>query len=169
MLFNYMFTFMVGSFLGYFLELFYRKFKHKKWIKPGVFKGAYLPLYGLGLCISYFMFLLEIDIIFKVIFSIILLTFIELICGLIFIWYFEIPLWDYSKNTFNYKGLICLKFSACWGFLSFIFISFVFPYVNFSFANNNFIIFIIYIFHLVLLIDIVYSMNNYINKKLRGN
>ena len=26
--------------------------------------------------------------------------------------YFKIPLWDYSRNKFNYRGLICFKYSS---------------------------------------------------------
>ena len=103
MIFNYLYLFMIGSIFGYFIELFYRKKVMNKWIKPGIFKGVYLPLYGMGLCISYFIYNLEVNALFKVILSILLLTLIELLCGFIFIKCFKIPLWDYSDKLFNYN------------------------------------------------------------------
>jgi len=158
MLFNYLFIFMIGSILGCFFELIYRKAVFNKWIKPGVFTLCYLPLYGIGLCISYFIYNLDVNIIFKVILAMILLTFIEFVCGLIFIKYFRIPLWDYNDKFLNYKGLICFKFSVYWGILAFIFISFIFPFINFELFNNKFIIYFMYFFYMVLLCYFLYKL-----------
>lgn len=118
MLFHYMFF--IGSIGGFFLELFYRKLILKKWIKPGVFKGFYLPLYGFGLVIIYFCYLLKMPLIFKLILSMVFLTVIEFICGCIFIKKLKIPLWNYSNQFLNYKGLICFKYSVFWALLSLI-------------------------------------------------
>ena len=151
--------------MGYLLELFYRRFTKQKWIKPGVFKGIYLPLYGMGLCICYFAYTLNINFVFKIALTIFLLTFIEFLCGIIFIKYFKLPLWDYSNNFLNYKGLICFKFSIYWGILSFIFIKFVFPFINFSLFINKFI-FVIYILCFVVIVDVLVTMYKYIKNKL---
>lgn len=43
------------------------------------------------------------------------ITSLELIAGLIFNRNYTI--WDYRKTQFNYKGQICLKFSAMWSLL----------------------------------------------------
>ena len=140
------------------LELFYRRIMLGKWIKPGVFYGVYLPLYGIGTCICYFVYNLMIDIMLKTILIVILLTFIELICGIIFIKYFKIPLWDYQKNKYNYRGLICLKFSIYWGFLGFVCIKFVFPSVNFEAFEIRKLILFMYLFYVIFVSDVMYRL-----------
>lgn len=158
MLFNYLFVFVIGSIGGYFLELFYRKIKTNKWIKPGVFNGYYLPLYGIGMCICYFAYNLEISFVFKVLISFTLLTFVELMCGLIFVKYYEIPLWDYNNEFLNYKGLICFKFSFIWGILSLVLFLFVFPYLEFIIINNLFCRLFVLLLLSLLMIDIFITL-----------
>lgn len=158
MLFHYLFVFMVGSVYGYFLELLYRRIMLGKWIKPGVFYGIYLPLYGMGLCICYFVYCLNVYLIVKIILVTIFLTFIELLCGLIFIKYFKLKLWNYERNSFNYKGLICLKFSVCWGILGLILIRFVFPYLDFNEFVVREVILFMYLFYVVFISDVLYNL-----------
>lgn len=150
MLFRYLFF--VGSIGGFFIELFYRRLVLKKWVKPGVFKGFYLPLYGIGLVICYLCYMLEWHIIFKVFLTVILLTCIELICGVIFIKKLKIDLWNYSNEYLNYKGLICIKFSFYWLLLSLI--SFMF-FKNINICINNLLIFFIGVFEIILAVDVV--------------
>lgn len=48
-------------------------------------------------------------------------TTLELLCGLI-LWYgLGMRAWDYSNNFLNYKGIICVGFSAVWGIAAFTF------------------------------------------------
>ena len=150
MLFHYFYF--ICSIGGFFLELLYRKYKFNKWIKPGVFKGFYLPLYGLGLVICYLCYKLPILFILKLLLAGILLTLIELICGVIFIKKYKIPLWDYSTNFGNYKGLICVKFSLIWFLLALV--------TFFIFSKLNVIIYpflkiIIFVFEFIMLIDVI--------------
>ncbi len=167
MLFNYLFIFMMGSVLGYFLELFYRRIVMKKWVKPGVFKGVYLPLYGMGLCVCYLFYNLDLNFIFKVLFIVLFLTLLELLCGLIFIKYFKVPLWDYSCNFLNYRGLICFKFSVYWGFLG-IFCMLLFSFINFNVLHYFLIKLIIFCFMLVLVFDVLYSIRKLFKNRGKG-
>ena len=158
MLFNYLFIFMIGSLFGYLLELFYRRILFGKWIKPGVFYGFYLPLYGVGLCMCYFVYNLDICLLFKIVFITLFLSLIEFICGLIFIKYFQLPLWDYSRNKFNYNGLVCLKYSLYWLLLGFLCVKCVFPYVNFDVFRVREVILFMYMFYMILICDILYKL-----------
>ena len=109
---SFLFLFMIGSLIGWLIELFYRRFvSTKKWINPGFLNGPYLPLYGFGLAIMYFICLIPTDWWVKAIIISILMTLIELIAGIIFINIMKIKLWDYSNQKLNYKGVICLKYS----------------------------------------------------------
>lgn len=132
------FLFMVFSCLGWVLELFFRRFvSAKKWINPGFLKGPYLPIYGIGVVtMSLYIFLLSaLSELFpsKTVFHLtviigigILMTFIELIGGLIFIRKMHIRLWDYSSCFGNYKGIICPQFSLIWTILGGLFYYFLF-------------------------------------------
>lgn len=48
----------------------------------------------------------------------ILITFIELISGIILNIYLGLNIWDYSEMLFNFKGQICLSFSFLWVLIS---------------------------------------------------
>jgi hypothetical protein len=45
----------------------------------------------------------------------VLMTLIELAAGLFFRNTYNVMLWDYRNERFNYKGVICPKFSLIWG------------------------------------------------------
>ena len=50
----------------------------------------------------------------------ILITILELICGLIVNVWLKLNVWDYSNMSFNFMGQICLSFSLLWVLLSII-------------------------------------------------
>lgn len=124
--------FCMGSIFGWFLELFYRKFISKanpqrKWINPGFCIGPWIPLYGCGLAILFIMsyvgsmYGMDDTIGKKIIMFIlmaIVLTAIEYLAGILSIKLLNIRLWDYRKEKFNIKGIICPKFTFYWGVLS---------------------------------------------------
>ena len=87
-----------------------------------------------------------------------ILTLIELMCGLIFIWYFKLDLWDYEKNCCNYKGLVCLKFSVCWAILGFVSVMLFFPNVDFEKFNIKGVLFFMYLFYAIFISDVLYNL-----------
>lgn len=125
--------FYFGSICGWIIELFFRRFvSSKKWINPGFLNGPYLPIYGTGICVLFLISrLIHFDTSFNIhwflndliiiLIMTILMTFIELIAGLIFIKGMNIKLWDYSDRKFNYKGIICPTFSLIWGIIGALF------------------------------------------------
>ncbi len=171
------FVFMIFSMLGWVIELFFRRFvSAKKWINPGLLKGPCLPIYGVGVVLltAYIFLLLLVKDYFSSTFLFntivvlgigLLMTFIELVGGLIFVEKMNIRLWDYSDRKFNYKGLICLEFSLIWTFLGGIFYFFLFDpichlIVNFiSLEWLKLAIFIMGIFYGIFLVDLVQSLN----------
>ncbi len=50
-----------------------------------------------------------------------LATVLELVCGLFLRYGLGMRAWNYSNSFLNYKGIICLGFSAAWGFAAFVF------------------------------------------------
>lgn len=123
------FLFMVGSILGWVMELIFRRIVHKKWVNPGLLKGPYLPIYGIGLVILYIVAIFKLPIdslvmiyILKTLAIGFLMTAVEYIAGVIFIRRMGLKLWDYSDRLYNYHGIICPLFSAIWTFLGAIYL-----------------------------------------------
>ena len=96
----------IGGMCGWILELFFRRIVHKKWINPGFLNGPFIPLYGFGVVILYFISDLSISWYYKAILFLVLLTLIEYIAGIIFIKGMHIKLWDYSSRWGNIQGIV---------------------------------------------------------------
>ena len=160
------FLFFIGSIFGYVLELFYRRIVGGKWVNPGFLIGPYLPIYGFGLCVLTFIYLLFFKLYLSPIFIIILMgvcmTIIELVGGLFFMKAGSVKLWDYSDLKWNYKGIICPQFSIIWTILSAIYYYFLADKVINAlawFSNNLSFSFILGIFFGVIILDYIYSTN----------
>lgn len=138
------FLFFIGCMMGWGIELFYRRFLSKnnpdrKWINPGFLIGPWLPIYGSGLCGMYLIsdFIMAndmtgirwVDTLIILLFMALVMTAIELVAGLFFNRFFHVSLWDYSNERFNFKGVICLKFSIIWGILGCFYYFVINPYV----------------------------------------
>jgi len=161
---NLIVIFLLGAFAGYILEFCFRNIVHKSKnvIDPGFLKGPYLPLYGFGVLVLYILSSLEINILLKILLFAFSITILELITGLFFEKYFQIKLWDYSKNKLNYKGIICPLFSFIWTLLSLMFYYFVYPVIE---EVSNFILYTPDLFFIsgvvfgFFLIDVCISLN----------
>lgn len=171
------FLFFFGAVAGWILELFFRRFisranPERKWLNPGFLTGPYLPLYGFGVVLLYCLSYLE-KLVFKfdtggilhylIMFVIMALamTLLEYIAGIIFIKGMHIKLWDYSNEKFNIQGIICLRFTLIWGFLSILYYFFIYPPVTrmiMWFMNHQMFSFVVGVFFGVFIIDCVISM-----------
>ena len=167
------FIFSIGAIFGWCLEVVYRHFadKEKRWFNPGFCVGPWLPIYGTGLLTAFGITYLEdfIDVGNEVLEKIILfalmsllMTLNELIAGAILLKYFNLRLWDYSNEKFNYKGFICLKFSLFWMLISAVYYFFIHPLVNDAvlwLSKNLIFSFSVGLFFGVFVVDIIYSGN----------
>ena len=167
--------FSAGSFIGWGIEVFYRRFKpdnkERIWINPGFLTGPCLPLYGFGLTILYLLASLEKHIGIEspplrklMLFAIMAaaMTLIELIAGEIFIIRRHLKLWDYTNERFNYKGLICPRFSFYWAVLGAFYYFIIHPRILSGlnwFSHNLLFSFVIGFFYGVLAIDLSYSFS----------
>ena len=167
--------FSAGSMIGWVLEVFYRRFKpsnkERVWINPGFLNGPCLPLYGFGLTALYLLAMLErfIDIDNEalrkgVLFAVMAaaMTVIELIAGEVFIVKRHLKLWDYSELRFNYKGVICPRFSFYWALLGAAYYFFIHPRILSGlvwFSHNLLFSFVIGFFYGILTIDLVHSFS----------
>ena len=164
---KYFFIFFIFSVFGWILELFYRSLTRKKVVNPGFMIGCFVPLYGFGAIIMCMVFkLLEVltpavKLSSMFILSAILLTILEYITGIILLKFFNLKLWDYSEYKFNYKGIICLRFSIIWGSLALVFYFYLYDFVNnlsIRVINNQYGLFIFGIAVGIFLIDLIVSL-----------
>lgn len=167
------FLFFMGCEFGWVLELFYRRAVSRGhgFINPGFLAGPYLPIYGFGLICLYVLSdilrALPVSVPFLKYAAVFLLltaalTVIEFIAGVIFIGILHVKLWDYSKNRFNLRGIVCPLFSFFWGCLGLIYYIFVHPYIAHAlcwFSDNLAFSFFIGIFFGVFIVDVCYSFS----------
>lgn len=167
------YLFFIGSVLGWVLELFFRNLtkKQEHWVNPGFCTGPYLPLYGFGLCILFFLASLERYCFIKnpfwnktVLFLSMALgmTLIEYIAGLFCLKFFKVRLWDYSKLRGNIQGIICPIFSLAWAILGAIYYFLIHPHIleGLQWLSQNLAFsFFVGMFFGIFVIDVVHSGN----------
>lgn len=164
-----LFLFFLGSSFGWVLELFYRRlFSAKKWLNPGFLVGPYLPLYGFGLILLYFLSNIPFDFLpneiwrntVAVLLMGLAMTTIEYVAGLIFIHGMKVKLWDYSNEWGNLQGIICPKFTLFWTALAALYYFLIHPFflgaVSWLFEHFAFV-FVVGMFYGVMLVDLIWS------------
>lgn len=115
----FIFNFILYSFLGWILEEVYCFCITQNFKEEGFLIGPFKPMYGFAMAI-----LINIYTVFNVnkfilgILFFIIPTFIEYLSGVLLKKVFNKQYWDYRNNKFNFRGLICFKFSIYWGILS---------------------------------------------------
>jgi len=111
--------FFIYCFFGWIWESCYVSVQKKRWVNRGFLHLPMLPLYGSGAVMMLFVSLPVMDNLFLVYLAgVIAATALELVVGLGMEALFKVKYWDYSKDKFNYKGVICLKSSLFWGVLT---------------------------------------------------
>ena len=149
--------FVIGSIFGWFFEFLYRSMEKQKIINPGYLRGFYLPIYGIGAVLIYFISLLNLNLPLKIFLFGITTTLLEFIVGIIFKTN-GIFLWKYrKKDSITYKGIICLKCSILWIIFSLIFYFFIFPIIQQSLILPY--TFFIYFVILMMIIDLIIKMS----------
>lgn len=130
--------FIVYSFIGWMMETTYASITQGKFVNRGFLVGPLTPIYGFGAILillsskwmenifdDYYM-----SILMTVVVSTLLVTILEFVTGYVLEKAFNAKWWDYSNNTFNIKGYICLKFSLLWGMLAFLLIGIIHSYIE---------------------------------------
>lgn len=170
----YAFLFFVGSLFGWCLELVYRHWFSKanpehRWINPGFCVGPYVPLYGSGLCILYFMATMidrsNISGAGMHVLALVLiaaeLTILEYLAGIFLLKVANVRLWDYSMMRGNINGLICPRFTLYWTLLGVAYYYLIHPHILEALAwlaSNLAFSFVIGVFYGVFSIDLAYSI-----------
>lgn len=123
--------FLFYGMLGWIVESIYMSFCNKKLTNRGFMQGPFIPIYGFGALLAYF--LLQ-----RFVYSPVLLYFAGAIMATSFEYMTAVLMqivfgevwWDYHDKPFNYKGILCLESSIAWGFYTVGFFYFVHPFIT---------------------------------------
>lgn len=106
----------IYSFLGWCVEVIYHTVKYGDFSNRGLVNGPVCTIYGFGftgVVLLLNSFRDNIFILFAA--SIVLATALEFLTGWVLEKLFHEKWWDYSKEPFNLRGYICVRFSLIWG------------------------------------------------------
>ena len=131
----YLNCFFVYSILGHILESLIAVLTNTNF-KSGILNGWWTPVYGIGaviiLFVSNYLFknlhmnrILETIIVFFVVS--IILSFVELLGGVLIEKIFGLSFWDYTNQKYNIGKYISLEMTLTWGLASIVFIYIVHP------------------------------------------
>ena len=130
---SYLFiTLFTYSFIGFVLEIIFALVVRQRLENRKTMLILPLcPVYGVGaLMLSAVLQPFKGSILAVILLGAITGTVAEYIYGYLATAIFNVTIWDYSKVTANYKGIISLPFVAIWGILSLLFIYIVHPIIN---------------------------------------
>ena len=121
--------FMIYSLLGWGIEVVYHAVTLGAVVNRGFLNGPVCPVYGCGvICVLGVIkkagesmgYSGNIETASPAVLFVVGITFataVELIAGAALDKLFHARWWDYSREKFNYKGYICLRFSIIWGLI----------------------------------------------------
>lgn len=123
--------FFLYGFLGWCCEVLYAAFREKKFVNRGFLNGPICPIYGIGVgMVVQFLGYFKENILLLYAASVILVTALEWVTGLVLEKLFHNRWWDYSNMPLNLNGYVCLLFSLIWGVACVLIVDFIHPAVH---------------------------------------
>lgn len=165
---DYIWYFIIYSFLGWCIEVIYHIISQKQFINRGFLKGAYCPIYGFGAIFIIYIFENFINNPFILyILAVIITSTLEYITAFILQKIFGLMWWDYTDENFNLHGYICLKFSLLWGIAALILTYIIHPKIMFitKMLNNKINNIFLIILLSTMLLDFIVSVIDLFTKK----
>ncbi len=128
---EYTLYFFVYAILGWCVEVIHAALKRGKFENRGFLNGCWCPIYGVGvvlvlLCLTP----ININVFVLFIASLALTSVLEFIVGFVLEKLFKTKWWDYSKEHFNIKGYVCVKYSILWGLACVIVVDLIHPMIS---------------------------------------
>ena len=128
---EYALYFFIYAILGWCVEVVHAALKRGRFENRGFLNGCWCPIYGVGvvlvlLCLTP----ININVFVLFIASLLLTSVLEFIVGFVLEKLFKTKWWDYSKEHFNIKGYVCLKYSILWGLACVLVVDLVHPMIE---------------------------------------
>jgi len=165
--------FWLFSIFGWLMEVVVCSISDKKLVNRGFLLGPYCPIYGFGGVVILCLYSYRDEPLTCFILSMVICTIIEYISSYLMEKLFKVRWWDYSNDSFNINGRVCLRNSIAFGFLGMLCTSYLNPslFAFLSKFNNHFLIFVSLFIFLITTIDIIVSFNvmNNIKKTISYN
>ncbi|SFB28577.1 putative ABC transporter permease [Clostridium frigidicarnis] len=162
------FNFFLYGFIGWIIENLYSYHIKGHFQKDGFLNNPFKPMYGIAMS-----FIIAIsDITNQNTYSLILICFIiptlvEYTTGVIMRKNFHKDYWDYSKLKHNFQGIVCIKFSIYWTFLTFIGVRYLQTHIvnNFYLPIKSLWLIVCPILLLALIIDDIFTIRTFKGKE----
>ena len=111
--------FYIYCFIGWVFESTYVSICKRRFVNRGFLRIPMLPLYGSGAIMMLLVsWPVRDNLVLTFIAGMIGATLLEYVVGVSMEAIFKVKYWDYSKQKFNFQGVICLSSSIAWGFLT---------------------------------------------------
>ena len=120
----YLISLVLGLIAGSLLEFAYKSNEQKRLVPP---KFINIQMYGLVAVFLFMLSQLNWPWPVEVLAIVAITTGLELITGLMNLKINQARAWDYSGEVWNYRGLICLKFSVYWLLLGAVYYYLILP------------------------------------------
>lgn len=112
----YVILFFLTSFAGWIWEVLLSRLTHEAWINRGIYRGPYLPIYGAGgLLLWFLLHRLNRKPLCTFFLSAVICSVLEYFTGAFLEWRWGMLWWDYSGHFLNLNGRICLIGAVCFG------------------------------------------------------
>ncbi|ACL76645.1 putative ABC transporter permease [Ruminiclostridium cellulolyticum] len=122
--------FIIYSFFGWLMETVYLSVYHWHFVKRGFLISPFCGIYGVGTLLVVFILDKLKSYPFLVFFgSVFITTVLEFITGVLLQKVLNRELWNYSGDSLNFLGIICLRNTLIWGIMSLIAVYSIHPVV----------------------------------------
>lgn len=159
------YCFVVYAFIGWNIEVVYHLYTQKRFVNRGFLYGPLCPIYGsTAVLLIAFLTPLGGNGIYIFLGGVFVASVVEYVTGYLLEILFHARWWNYSKEKFNVKGYICLKFSIFWGAFAVVFIKLINPRVSklIYIVMDRFGDALYSIIFAGLIVDIVFTINSLI-------
>ena len=126
---EFLYNFFIYGFLGWILENVFSYAVTGHYKEEGFLIGPFKPMYAIAMAWIIQLHNAFPNKIFLLFISIVIPTTVEYTTGIIMRKYFNKDYWDYFNERYNYKGIICLRFSIAWTIISILTIEFLQPFL----------------------------------------
>ena len=149
------------SFLGWIVEGLAFIIEDRKLVNRGFLIGPYCPIYGFGAIIMLLISKLTDNLFVFFILALVLCSAFEYFISFLMESLFQVRWWDYSNDSFNINGRVCLRNALAFGGLGVLFIRYLKPLfdklIGLLSYNEMYIISLIVL--IITAIDIIVSIN----------
>lgn len=160
-------NFIIYGFIGWIIENVFCYYNNRHFQNDGFLNGPFKAMYAIAMSIILELYKFSPNIIILFIISAIIPTSVEYITGILMRKYFNKNYWNYYDEKYNYKGIICLKFSVAWIFLCITDVIIIQPYLIRPIYKLivHIVPIIIITFIIVLTIDIIVTLIDFRDKQ----